>query len=158
MSCMPKMWRMEKTWRMAKPWRMGKNMADAKTMADCKNMAALESVTPGKMLASMKMMAQQEKQAELLKNSLLFRLGRISNCWLLPGPADEHILLLLMLNLEHVVSKWWVGSCFPAFMGGLSPVLYRLLVPARHAQKWSKPWRLPKSWRLPGFSLFSAKP
>ncbi len=31
---------------------------------------------------------------------LLFRLGGISNCWLLPGPADEHIFLLFdMMNL-----------------------------------------------------------
>jgi hypothetical protein len=31
----------------------------------------------------------------------------------------------------------------PAFMGELSPVPYRLLVPARHAQKWSNLWRRP---------------
>jgi hypothetical protein len=42
-------------------------------------------------------------------------------------------------------------------MGGLSPVLYRLLS-ARHAQKWSKLWRLSKPWRPPGFSLFSPEP
>jgi hypothetical protein len=53
-------------------------VSEAKTMADGKTMAALKSVAPGKKVASMKMMAQQEKQAELLKNSLLFRLGRIS--------------------------------------------------------------------------------
>ncbi len=155
--------RLLKTWRMPKPWQMVKNMADAKTMADGENVAdaktilALKSVAPGKMVTSMKRVAQQEKQAEL-KNSLLFRLSRISNYWLLPGPADEHILLLLMLNLEHVVSKSGMVPQCSAFMGGLSPILYRLLVPARHAQKWSKPWRLPKSWRPPGFSLFSEKP
>ncbi len=28
------------------------------------------------------------------RSCLLFRLGRICNCWHLPGPADEHVLLL----------------------------------------------------------------
>ena len=37
-------------------------------------------------------------------------------------------------------------------MDGLSPVLYRLLVPARHAQKWLNLWRLPE------ISLISVKP
>jgi hypothetical protein len=34
-------------------------------------------------------------------------------------------------------------------MGGLSAVLYRLLVPARHAKKWPKSTRQPKfRWPL----------
>ncbi len=78
----------------------------------------------------MEMLAEQEKQAA----HLLFRLGRISNCWVLPGPADEHVLLLVdVLNLKHVVSKWGVSSRHSAFMGGLSPAPYRLFVLARHA-------------------------
>ena len=43
-----------------------------------------------------------EKPAELEKQAacLLFRLGGISNCWLLPGPADEHVLFLVdVMNL-----------------------------------------------------------
>ena len=45
---------------------------------------------------------------------------------------------LLMLNHVHVVSKRGMSPPCPAFMGGLSPVPCRLLVLARHAQKWSK--------------------
>ncbi len=93
-----------------------------------------------------------------LKNSLLFRLGRISNSWLLPGPADEHVLLFVdVLNLEHVVSKWRVSSRRSAFMGSLSPAPYWLFVPARHAQKWSKSLRQPKIRRSFGIPLISVK-
>ncbi len=34
----------------------------------------------------------------------------------------------------HAVAKCGVASVRPAFMGGLSPTLYRLIVPARHAE------------------------
>jgi hypothetical protein len=44
-----------------------------------------------------------------------------------------------------------VPQC-PAFIGGLSPVLYWLLVPAPHASKWSNLWRPPE------ISLISVKP
>ncbi len=65
---------------------------------------------------------------------------------------------LLMLNLEHVVSKWGMSYLGPAFMGGLSPVPYRLLVPDRHAQKWLNLWPRPNLWRPPEISLISVKP
>ncbi len=85
--------------------------------------------------------------------ALLFRLGGICNCWLLSGPADGLVLLLAdVLNRIHVDSKWGMVSQCPAFMGGLSPVLYQLLVPARHASKWSNLWRPPE------ISLISVKP
>jgi hypothetical protein len=51
---------------------------------------------------------------------------------------------LLMLNCVHVVSKSGMSPPCPAFMGGLSSVPCRLLVPARHAQKWSKTRRRQK--------------
>ena len=35
---------------------------------------------------------------------------------------------------SHAVPKGGEGSGCPAFMGGLSPILYRLLVPAHHAK------------------------
>jgi hypothetical protein len=41
--------------------------------------------------------------------------------------------LMVLLSL-HAVVKYGVASSRPAFMGGLSPVLYRLIVPARHAE------------------------
>jgi len=34
----------------------------------------------------------------------------------------------------HAVAKSAVAAGRPAFMGGLSPALYRLIVPARHAE------------------------
>ena len=72
----------------------------------------------------MEMLAELEKQAA----RLLFRLGGISNCRLLPGPADEHVLLLVdVLNPVHVVSKLGVSSHHSAFMGGLSPVPFGCL-------------------------------
>ncbi len=46
--------------------------------------------------------------------------------------------------ISHVVSKWGGSYCCPAFMGGLSPVLYWLFVLARHAKKWPKSTRQPK--------------
>ncbi len=39
-----------------------------------------------------------------------------------------------MWCISHAVPKWGDGSGCPAFMGVLSPVLYRLFVPARHAK------------------------
>jgi hypothetical protein len=48
-------------------------------------------------------------------------------------------------------------SWCPAFMGGLSPVLYRLFVPARHAKKWPKSMRQPKVWLPLGILLISVK-
>ncbi len=89
----------------------------------------------------------------------MFRLGEICNCWLLSCPADGLVLLLAdVLNHVHLDSKWGRSSLCPAFMCGLSSVLYRLLVPARHTQKWSKVWRRPKYWRLPEISLISVRP
>jgi hypothetical protein len=42
--------------------------------------------------------------------------------------------LLMVLPSVHAVSKWGIASGCPAFMGGLSPVLYRLIVLSRHAE------------------------
>jgi hypothetical protein len=48
-------------------------------------------------------------------------------------------------------------SWCPAFTGELSPVLYRLFVPARHAKKWPKSKRQPNVWLPPKISLISVK-
>ncbi len=118
-----------------------KIMADPKIMADDEILVARENQADGKILAPGEIPAAMEMPAELEKQAacLLFRHGGNSNCWFLPGPADEHVLLLIdVMNLEHVVSRWGIAPQCPAFMGGLSPELYRLLVPARHAKKWPK--------------------
>jgi hypothetical protein len=38
----------------------------------------------------------------------------------------------------HAVAKCAVATGDPAFMGGLSPALYRLIVPAHHAENVTK--------------------
>ncbi len=40
----------------------------------------------------------------------------------------------MVLIPVHAVAKCGVASGGPAFMGGLSPVLYQLIVPVRHAE------------------------
>jgi hypothetical protein len=45
----------------------------------------------------------------------------------------SYVSLMVLLSL-HAVTKCGVASGRPAFMGGLSSVLYRLIVPARHAE------------------------
>jgi hypothetical protein len=45
----------------------------------------------------------------------------------------SYVSLMVLLSLPAVV-KCGAASSRPAFMGGLSPVLYRLIVPARHAE------------------------
>jgi hypothetical protein len=45
----------------------------------------------------------------------------------------SYVSLMVLLSL-HAVVKCGVASSFLAFMGGLSPILYRLIVPTRHAE------------------------
>ncbi len=45
----------------------------------------------------------------------------------------SHFSLMVLLSV-HAVVKWGIASSCPAFMGGLSPVLYRLVVPAHYAE------------------------
>jgi hypothetical protein len=45
----------------------------------------------------------------------------------------SYVSLMVLLSL-HAVVKFGIASSRLAFMGGLSPVLYRLIVPARHAE------------------------
>ena len=57
--------------------------------------------------------------------SLLFWPGKFRSSWLLPDLAD--VLFLEDVVLSHVVTKCGVAAGRPAFMGGLSPALYRLI-------------------------------
>jgi hypothetical protein len=61
-------------------------------------------------------------------------------------------------NLAHAHAHAGMSPPGPAFMGRLFPVLYRLLVPSRHAQIWLNLWRRPNLWRPPEISLISVKP
>ncbi len=79
-------------------------------------------------------MLAQEKVGSDAEEFLAVRLGRIRSSWLLSGPTDGFVLLLDEVLLPvHVDVKWGKASLRPAFMGGLSPVLYRLIVLARRA-------------------------
>ncbi len=46
----------------------------------------------------------------------------------------SYFSLMKVLFRVYVDVKLGKASLFPAFMGGLSPALYRLVVPARHAE------------------------
>jgi hypothetical protein len=50
-----------------------------------------------------------------------------------PPLKISYVSLMVLLAL-HAVVKCVIASSRPAFMGGLSPVLYRLIVPARYAE------------------------
>ncbi len=71
---------------------------------------------------------RRQKLAETLKNCLTVRLGRICSSRLLSG-------LMMVLLSVHADVKWGPASLCTAFMGRLSPALYRLVVLARHAEK-----------------------
>jgi hypothetical protein len=45
----------------------------------------------------------------------------------------SYVSLMMEIPL-HAVAKCGVAFSRPAFMGGLSPTLYRLIVPAHHAE------------------------
>ncbi len=129
-----------------------KNQADweilafTKNQADDRILAGVEIPAPGEKPAFVEKLAKLEKHAACL----LFRLGGISSCWLLPGLADEHVQILVdVMNLAcslQVRRKLRL----PRFYGRPSPVLYRLFVPARHAKKCLKSTRQPKIGLLPG--------
>ncbi len=83
-----------------KHWKIFTNdskiLAADENQADGKILAGIEISAPGEIPASVEILVELEKQVA----RLLFRLGGISNCWLLPGPPDEHVLLLFdVMNL-----------------------------------------------------------
>ncbi len=80
----------------------GKIMVDVKIRANPKILTdeeiptGIEISAPGEIPAAIEKPAEPEKQAACL----LFRLGGISSCWLLPGLADEHVQILVdVMNL-----------------------------------------------------------
>ncbi len=110
--------------------------------------ADVEISAPGKILAPAKLPrlskplrlskvrrkspAPIESQAKKFCDFLLFGLGRISNSdflqlWLKSFRSDPH----RQLSLVHVDLKRSEGTGRSVFMGGVSPVLYRLVIPAR---------------------------
>jgi hypothetical protein len=61
-----------------------------------------------------------------------------------------------VLISPHAVAKCGVAAARPAFMGGLSLALYRLIVPARHA-KYITNLRVDKIFVPTKFSLIFTK-
>ncbi len=137
--------RIEKSLRFLKIGWIWEILAFAENQADDRILAGVEIPAPGENPPFVEKVAELEKQAACL----LFRLGGISSCWLLPGLADEHIQILVdVMNLAcslQVMRRLRL----PCFYGRPFPVLYRLFVPARHAKKWLKSTRQRKS----GFRL-----
>ncbi len=77
-------------------------LAGRENQADWEILAGRENQADGKVLASVEISAPSKILAELEMQAarLLFRLGGISSCWLLPGLADEHVLFLVdVMNL-----------------------------------------------------------
>ena len=87
----------------------------------------LKSLRLGKFLCLVKIWAEK------FGVRLLFGIGRIlqllTSSW--SGWRALVQILVDMLPLRHVDLKWSEGSGRPAFMVGVSPELYRLVVPAR---------------------------
>ncbi len=154
-----KHWRIQETRRIQKHWRIQKTRRILKTWRIQNLWQMLKTWRIQNLCRLQKCWRSRKSRRTRWRIVLLFRLGRICNCWLLSGPTDGLVLLLAyVLNRLHVDSKWGMVPQCPAFMGGLSPVLYQLLVLARHASKWSNLWRRPNLWRPPEISLISVKP
>ncbi len=141
----------------------GKIMAEMNIMADPKTLQMMKSLRLEKnrrMVKSMRALKSPrlvkypqpwKNRRELEKQWPAYCLGSAES------PTADFSLVPLMSTffsslmwwILHVVSKWGMVSWCPAFMGRLSPVLYRLFVPGRHAKKWPKSTRNQKS----GFCL-----
>ncbi len=143
--CIQKHWRMLKPWGMLKPWRIQKHWRMQKYWRMEKT-------------RRLPMLAQQEKvgrDAEELPYCYARQtLQQLTSL----RPRDGLVLLLADLLIRvHVVSKWGGISLCPAFMGRLSPVLYRLVYTGLPCSKWWKLCRLPNLWRPPKISLILVK-
>jgi hypothetical protein len=166
---------MAKTLRPVKTWRMIKSLRPVKTRRMVKT---LRPVKTWRILKTRRMAKTQRplNLRRLVKYQCPWKCWRSRKsrriCWRTPyclgsaesAAADISLVqlmntfsFLLMLNCVHVVSKRGMSPPCPAFMGGLSPVPCRLLVAARHAQKWSKTRRRPKTRRLPEIPLISVQ-
>jgi len=81
------------------------------------------------------MLVQSEKLAQAQRIFLLLGLARSTGTDFSQTPLMvSYFSLMVMLLSVHAVFKWGIASLCPAFVGSLSPVLYQLVVPARHAE------------------------
>ncbi len=150
-----KHWRLVKTWRMLKTWRIQNIRRMLKTWRIQNIRRMLKTWRLEKYWRLQKCWRRRKSRRTCWRTALLFRLGRICNCSLLSGPADEHVLLLAdVLNLVHVVSKWRMVLQCPAFMGGLSSRTVPAVCTSPPWSKWSNLWRRPNTWARLKFHCF----
>ncbi len=127
-----------KTWRLVKTWRIPNLRGMVKTLRLVNTWCLVKTQRIQNIRRPQKCWHSRKSRRTCWRIALLFRLGGICNCWLLPGPADGLVLLLAdVLNLVHVVSKWRMVLQWPAFMGGLS----FCTVPAVPRVRWRRPRR-----------------
>ncbi len=152
-SLLLKIRRIEKSLLLLKIRRIEKSLRLLKIRQTIKSLRGIEIPAPGEKPTFVKKLAELEKQAACL----LFRLGGISSCWLLPGLADEHVQILVDVMSLACILQVRRRLRLPCFYGRPFPVLYRLFVPAHHAKKWLKSTRQPKVRLPPGILLISVK-
>ncbi len=105
----------------------GKIQAYNRTMKDVEISAPLKISAPGKIFGS-----SQNLSGKLWRPLTIWarqNLPLLTSSW--SGWRALVQILVDVLILRHVDLKWSEGSGRSAFMGGVSPVLYRLVVPAQ---------------------------
>ncbi len=80
------------------------------------------------------MLAQTERWRRRRRISFLLGSAESAAADFSQAPLKISYFSLTVLLSVHAVVKWGIASSCPAFRGGLSPVLYRLVVPARQAE------------------------
>jgi hypothetical protein len=85
-------------------------------------------------LAVVKKLAQTKCWYRRRRIPLLFGLAESTAADFSQTSLKISFVSLMVLLSFHAVIKCGVASSCPAFMGRLSPILYRLIVPARHAE------------------------
>jgi hypothetical protein len=81
-----------------------------------------------------KKLAQTKRWHRRSRISLLLGLAESAAADFSQAPLKISYFSLMVLLSVHAVIKCGIASRFPAFMGGLSPILDRLVVLARHAE------------------------
>ncbi len=146
---------LNKECRKIKHWKILQILAASENQANCKILAANENQADWKILvanenqADGKILVASENQVDgkswksrrKRKSRRNWKSRRPAYCLgSAESPTADFSMVPLMSTfssslmwwISHVVSKWGGSCCHPAFMGGLSPVLYRLFVLARH--------------------------
>jgi hypothetical protein len=139
------------------------NIGGDKILAPTEMFASTEIIGVNKMLASKKFWCRQNTHVDKMlawtkysrqRNAHVNKILTLKKCWrrrwsisLLFGLAPEStaadfsqtslmfsFISQTVLIPPHAVTKCGIATAPPAFMGGLSPTLYRLVVPAHHAK------------------------